>query len=77
LEIVILEKSKYPLDIGTRIVWKEPMVIIYCLIFGTVPKSKVMMHPNPGCGIIVFYGIQPFKVTVDVQLLALSYTLVT
>jgi hypothetical protein len=31
--------------------------------------SKVMMHPNPGCGIIVTCQMRPFRVTVDVQLL--------
>jgi hypothetical protein len=45
------------------------MVIMYYSMFGIVPKSKVMMHPNPGCGIIVTCQMRPFIVTVDMQLL--------
>jgi hypothetical protein len=41
------------------------MVIIYCSMIGTIPESKVMMHPNHGCRIIVTCGMQPFKATVD------------
>jgi hypothetical protein len=41
-------------------------VIMYCSIIGTIPESKVMMHPNPGCGINVTNQIRPFKVTIDV-----------
>jgi hypothetical protein len=41
------------------------MVIIYCSMIGTVPESKVLMHPYPGCRIIVIYGIQSFRDTID------------
>jgi hypothetical protein len=48
------------------------MVIMYCSMFGTVPRSKVMMHPNPRYGIIVTCQMRPFKVIVDAQLLVIS-----
>jgi hypothetical protein len=50
---------------------------MYSSMFVTIPKSNIIMHPNPKYGIIVTYQMQPFKVKIDVQLLALSKTLVT
>jgi hypothetical protein len=48
------------------------MVIIYYSMIGTIHESKVMMHPNPRCRIIITCGMQPFRATIDMQLLALS-----
>jgi hypothetical protein len=45
---------------------------MYCSMFGIVPKSEVMMHPNLRCGIIVTCQMRPFRVTVDAQLLVFS-----
>ena len=45
---------------------------MYYSMIGTVPESKVMMHPNLRCGIIVTYQMRPFRVIVDAQLLAFS-----
>ena len=50
-------------------VWKGANGQIYYSMFGIVLKSKVTMHPNPRCGIIVTYQMRPFGVTADVQLL--------
>jgi hypothetical protein len=41
-------------------------------MIGTMLKSKIMMHPNPRCRIIVTCGMQPFRAIIDMQLLALS-----
>jgi hypothetical protein len=32
-------------------------------MIGTIPESKVMMHPKPGCEIIVTYQVWPFRVS--------------
>jgi hypothetical protein len=45
---------------------------MYYSMFGIVPKSKVIMHPNPRCGIIVTCQMRPFRIIVDVKLLVFS-----
>jgi hypothetical protein len=48
------------------------MGIMYYSMVGTIPKSKVKMHPNPGCGIIITCQMVPLRVIVDVKLLVFS-----
>jgi hypothetical protein len=44
---------------------------MYCSMINTIPESKVMMHPNPGCRLNITYQNRPFKVIINAQLLVL------